>query len=163
MLPQEAETHSVAEDEVVNFRPRLLEAVHAAGLQVDSLEECLCVLVELTCGGFVQDRGKLPLQFPRVEEELPVDVLAQKGEVGLDDPRAGELRHLQLVERDPFLVRARLRNRQQRLAVTFGVLRTQPFLQLRVLLLERHSPARVEEVGNDPDDTRGVEHVHGRL
>ena len=49
------------------------------------------------------------------------------------------------------------------IAVTFGVLRTQPFLQLRVVLLERQSPARVEEVGNDPDDTRGVEHVHGRL
>ena len=49
----------------------------------DLVEERLRVVPELARGGLVEDLRELPLQLPRVEEELPVDVVAERGEIGL--------------------------------------------------------------------------------
>ena len=51
----------------------------------DLVEQLLRVVVQLARLGPLEDRRELALQLPRVEEELPVDVLAQRREVGLDD------------------------------------------------------------------------------
>ena len=60
-------------------------------------------------------------------------------------------------------MRARRFERQQRLAVARRVLLAQPVLQLPVLGVERRAALPVEQVRDDADDARGVEHVHGRL
>ena len=55
--------------------------------------------------GALEDGGELSLQLPRVKEECPVDVLAQRGELRLDDPRSGERRCREVVEAErPALV-----------------------------------------------------------
>ena len=98
-----------------------------------------------------------------MEEELPVDVLAQRGEVGLDEAPAGELRHRQVVEGDALPVLACLCERQQRLPLLLGMEVAQAILVGAVLGVEPHPPLRVEQIGHDAHDARGVEDVHDRL
>ena len=98
-----------------------------------------------------------------MEEELPVDVLAQRREIGLDEPAAGELRHGQVVEGHPLAVLARPREREQRLALLLGVEVAQSLLVDAVLAVEPRAPLGIEQVGDDADDARGVENVHDRL
>ena len=97
-----------------------------------------------------------------MEEERPVHVLAQDREVGLDDAAAGERRRGQIREVDAVPVGARLLEREQRLPRLLLVLDAQPLLELAVLLVQRLSPRGVEELGDDADHARGVEHVHRR-
>ena len=69
--------------------------------------------------------------------------------------------HRQLVVLERLAVRARGGERQQRPALLLGVLHAQPLLLLAVLGVERAAAHRVEQVGDDADDARGVEHVDG--
>jgi len=57
-----------------------------------------------------------------VEEELPVDVVPQRRELGLDDLRPCERRRLEVVERHLLLVCSRFRDREKRLPLLLGVL-----------------------------------------
>ena len=70
------------------------------------------------------------LQLPGVEEELPVDVLAQRREVRLDEPRARERRRREVVHVpvDRRSARRVPREREQRLAPLLGVQRAEPLL-----------------------------------
>ena len=158
---------SLVQDDVVALGVRGPEAEHAPRseepLVNDPVEQALRVVEELARRGLLEDRRELALQLPGVEEELPVDVLAERGEVGLDQAAAGELRHGQVVERDAVPVRARLRERQQRLALLLGVQVAQPILVGAVLGVEPHAPLGIEQVGDDADDARGVEDVDDRL
>src|SRR5207249_5902892 len=113
--PEHRQVHSVVEDDVVAVRARTPEAVDASRthptLLLDLLEQLFGVAEKLACGGAVggavQDGGELPLQLPRVEEEGPVDVLAQLRQLRLDHPRAGEWRRRQVIEpeRPPLVTR----------------------------------------------------------
>src|SRR5207253_12179 len=120
------------------------EAVDAPGgeraLAEDLLELLLCVVVELARGRLLEDRRELALQLPGVEEELPVDVAHELRRLDGALPDAGEGRDREVVEGDAVTVRARGFERQQRLAVTFGVLLAQPVLELAVLQVERRTP-----------------------
>src|SRR4029079_10817954 len=88
---------------------------------------------ELARCGRLEYRRELPLQLPGVEEELPVDVVAQRRQVGLDDTRARELGYVKVGERDTLPVRPRLGEREQRLAALLLVLLAQALLLLAVL------------------------------
>ena len=131
-------------------------AVHAASLQellVDDLtEQLLRVVVELTGGRLVEDRGELPLQLPGVEEELPIDVLNERRERRLEHLRAKQRRLRQVFERNALFVCACVLDREQRLALFLGVLFAEPFLKLPVLLRKRCLAGRVEQVRDDADD-----------
>src|SRR5439155_18026040 len=89
LLAQEAEARSLVQDDVVALGRRRPEAEDASRdeepLLDDPVEQALRVVEELARRGLLEDRRVLALQLPRVEEELPVDVLEQRGEVGLDE------------------------------------------------------------------------------
>src|SRR5207253_2307524 len=114
---------------------------------------------QLARGRLLEDGGELPLQLPRVEEELPVDVFAQRRELRLDDPCAGERRRGQVVERQLLTVRARLLDGKERLPLALRVLVAQAFLIVAVLRVEAAAPFGIEQVGDDADDARRIEHV----
>ena len=91
LLAEEAEARLVVilDNDVVAVGRRRPEAVDAArGEQAvpdDLVEQLLRVVVELARLRPVEDRRELALQLPGVEEELPVDVLAQRLERRLDE------------------------------------------------------------------------------
>ena len=140
LLAQEAEA-SLADDHVVAVGVRRPVAVDTAGLERpgrdDLAEEHLRVVVELAGGRVLEDGGELPLQVPRVEEELPVDERHELGHRRRDLAAPGERRRRQVVEPQVGPVRARGVEREQRLADLLGVLLAEPFLQLAVLRVER--------------------------
>ena len=88
LLAQAREARPVLEHDVVAVGVRGPEAVDAArGEQLvadDLVEQLLRVVVELARGGLLEDRGELALQLPRVEEELPVDVVDELRDARLD-------------------------------------------------------------------------------
>ena len=86
--------------------------------------------------------------------------MKSRAQLGLDGSHALERRLRQLVEAEWLRVRTRPGEREQRLAVALGVLDAQPLLRRTVLLVEPQLADRVEQVGDDADDARGVEHVH---
>src|SRR5262249_3809991 len=102
----------------------------------DAVEQALGVVPELPRGRLLENRGKLALELPGVEEELPVDVLAERPEVGLHEPVTGELRHRQVVECEAKAVLACASERQQRLALLLGVEVAEPVLVGAVLDVE---------------------------
>ena len=81
------------------------EAVHAAGdeelLGDDPIEQGVRRLEQVARGRallrMLEDRRIPPLQVPGVEEERPVDVAAELGERRLDEARADERRHREVV------------------------------------------------------------------
>ena len=142
--------------------PEAVDALGAEEAVADDLVELLHgVVVELARRGLLQDRRELPLQLPGVEEELPVDERPQLLQGRCNRPRAGERGHRQLVVGERLAVRAGRVERQQRPPLLLGVLHAQPLLLLAVVGVERLAAYRVEQVGDDADHARGVEHVHG--
>src|SRR5262249_51756076 len=129
----------------------------------DLVEELLRVLPELARRRLVEELRVLPLQLPRVEEELPVDVFAQRLELGLHHAHAGELRRRQVAELEPRAVRARLLDRAQRLALLRGVQVAEPLLVEAVVGVEALAALGIEEIRDDTGDARGVENVDDRL
>ena len=131
LLAEHGEADAALEHDVVPLGGRRPEAVDAARLEEpardDLVQELVRVRVELARrrpdGGVVEDLREAPLQLPGVEEERPVDVLAQEREVGLDDPRPGEGGRRQVLraplDRRP--VRARPLEREERLALLLAV------------------------------------------
>ena len=114
LLPQETEADLVAMDSVVILDndivavgrrgPEAVDAPRGEQPVADNLvEQLLRVVVQLARSRLLEDRRVAPLELPRVEEELPVDVLEGR----LEHPHAGERGHRQLVERDALVVRAR--------------------------------------------------------
>src|SRR5205823_4046186 len=83
-------------------------------------------------------------------------VLPQRREVRLDEAATGELRHGQIVERDPKPVLARPRERQQRLPLLLRVEIAEALLLGAVLAVEPLAPHRIEQVGDDAHDGRDV-------
>src|SRR5205823_14344592 len=127
-------------------RPEAVDAARGDELPVDDLvEQLLRVVPELTRGRLLEDRRELPLQLPRMEEELPVAVLAQRLERRLHDADTGELWRCELVEPDPLAILLRVGEPQQGLAFAFGVLLPQPLLGLPVLRVELPAAGRVDE------------------
>ena len=93
LLTQHREADAAVEHDVVALGPRRPEAVDAARLQrsvggdlveqlVRGLEE---VARDLALLRVVEDRRVAALELPGVEEERPVDVVAQHGDLLLDD------------------------------------------------------------------------------
>ena len=127
------------------------------------VEELLRVVVELAGRGLLEDRREASLQLPGMEEELPVHVPTQRGQIGLDDPRAGELRSLEGVELDLLAVLSRGLDRDERLPVALAMAGRGLLLLLPVLAVERGAALVVQQVGDDADDAGGVEHMDGRV
>ena len=100
-----------------------------------------------------------------MEEERPVHVVPEDGELRLDDAQPGEAGRLEVVgvPLDRRLALARARQREERLALLLAVELPQPLLRGPVLVIQALPPLRLEQVGHDADDPRGVEHVQGRL
>ena len=169
LLAQHREAHAVFENDVVSVSARRPEAVDATrvqqALRLDLAQQLLRVTEQLARRGAlrraVEDCRVLALELPRVEEERPVDVLAQRFEIRLDGARACERRLWQRVEINPPPAFPGSVERQH-LALDRCVLRAQLFLQCAVVAVELGAPARVEEVGHDANDARCIEHVHGR-
>ena len=78
---------------------------------------------------------------------------------GVDRARPDERRRRQIAVAGLDPIRARLGERQERLADLFGVLDAKPLLQLTVLHVERGSALRVEQRRDDVDDPARVEDV----
>ena len=101
----------------------------------------------------VEDRRVPALELPGVEEERPVDVLAERRDVLLDHARAGERRRREVVlvpvDRRP--ARPRLAQREQRLAALLGMQRAEAVLIGAVLRVEPGAPVAVEQVADDAD------------
>ena len=171
LLAEEAETRvgSVVTDDndIVALGRRRPKSEHATRreepLVDDPVEQALCVVVELARRRLVEDLREAALQLPRVEEELPVDVVAQRREVGLDNAAARELRHRKVGETDLVPVGAGLGERQQRFPLLLRVQVAQPVLLRTVVRVERLAPRRIEQRRDDPHHPRGVEHVHDGL
>ena len=112
LLAQEAEPCSLIQKNIVAVGARAPVAVHPAADQQavtrDLAQQRLRVVIELASLRTLEDRGELPLQLPGVEEELPVDDIAQGQQVGLDEANALERRGGHVVERQPMAVRARV-------------------------------------------------------
>ena len=91
LLAEEAKARVVVilDNDIVAVGRRRPEAVDTArGEQAvanDLVELLERVVVELARLGSLEDRRELPLQLPGIEEELPVDVLAQRLERRLDE------------------------------------------------------------------------------
>src|SRR2546428_523406 len=103
-------------------RPEAVDAARGDELPVDDLvEQLLRVVPELACGRLLEDRRKLPLQLPGVEEELPVDVLPQRLERGLHEAHACELGRREIVESDALAVFLRVGDPQHRLTLALGL------------------------------------------
>ena len=105
------------DDDVVTLGVRGPEAVRArrteAAVGDDAVEQGVGVVEELARGGLAQDRRVFALQLPGEEEELPVDHLAQRGQVRLDGPDPGERRDREIAVRDPLTIGAGLLQGQQ--------------------------------------------------
>jgi hypothetical protein len=123
---REARCVVIMDNNIVAVGRRRPEAVDAARGQQpvadDLVEQLERVVVELARRGLLENRGKLSLQLPGVEEELPVDVLAQRLQRGLDEAHSRESRRREIVELDAMPVLARLGDRQQRLAFLLRML-----------------------------------------
>src|SRR6266540_2075316 len=169
LLAKHRETDCVVtvDNDIVAVGRRRPEAVDAArGEQPagdDLAEQLERVVVEVPRRRLLENRRELPLQLPGVEEELPVDELAQRLERRLGEAHAGERRGDDVLELDAMPVFARLRDRQQGLAFLLRVLVTQPILKIAVVRCELLASNRVEQVRDDSDDARRVEHVHNGL
>ena len=173
LLAQHRKAQAVRQRDVVALRGGRPEAVHAPCLQElagdDLVQELVCVLVELAGrladDRVVQDLGEAPLQLPGVEEESPVDVLAQDRQRRLHDAEARERGRRQVlgVPLDRRPVRARASEREQRLALLFAVEHPQLLLGDAIVVVEAQAPLGLEQVRDDPDDARGVEDVQRRL
>ena len=153
LLAKHREPHAVVERDVIAVGVRGPEAVDAAGFQplirLDLVQQLLRVFEQLTCSsamrGVVENRWVLALQLPRVEEERPVDVLAQLRDLRLDDLCAGEWWFGQVGKRKPQSLGASFVERQQR-APGRRVLRAQLFLQREVVAFESLAALGVEQV-----------------
>ena len=88
----------------------------------DLVEQLVRVVEYFPRGRLLEYRRVLALQLPRVEEELPVDVWAQRRQVGLDTARTGEGRPGELVEEDLLAVSPRRFERRERATLLVGVL-----------------------------------------
>src|SRR5207302_3514453 len=92
--------------QVVPFGPSAPEPVDTPGGQLasgdDLVQQGLRVLVQVPRGGahlrVVEDGREAAAQLPGMEEEGPVDVLAEHLQPRLHDPGPGELRHRQVAE-----------------------------------------------------------------
>src|SRR5205807_6276888 len=121
LLPEHGEPHSVVERDVIAVGARRPETVDAACLEpavgLDLVEQLLRVAEELARGsalrGAVQDRRVLALQLPGVEEEGPVDVLAERSELRLDHLPARKGRLGKLAEWQQQALRARFGQREE--------------------------------------------------
>ncbi len=115
LLAEEAEPGPAVEKDIVAFAARRPEAEDALRAQArvahDLVEQLRGVVVELGCRGILQNRRELALQLPRVEEELPVDVVAEGRELRVDELPAREGRHRQVVVGHPEAVCTRLLER----------------------------------------------------
>jgi hypothetical protein len=106
LLAEEAEARArsvvTIDNDIVAVGRRRPEAEDTARdeqtLVDDPVEQALRVVEQLPRRRLLQDRRELPLQLPGVEEELPVDVLPQRCEIGLDETAARELGLRQVVE-----------------------------------------------------------------
>ena len=89
-----------------------------------------------------------------MEEERPVDVLAERRDVQLHHARARERRlgEIVLVPVDRRPARSRGTEREQRLAALLGVQRAQAVLIGAVLGVQPEPPVAVEQVADDADD-----------
>ncbi len=91
----------IPDHDVITVRVRRPEAVDRArldrALRDDAIEQRAGVVVELARGVTVlrvlENRGKAPLELPRGEEERPVDVRNDLGEVDVERLRAGKRRN----------------------------------------------------------------------
>ena len=137
-------------------------------IPLDAVEERVRRLEELArrlaLHRVVEDRRVAALELPDVEEERPVDVRSQLLERGLDEARAGEGRHREILgvpddRRAPFPGSAQ---RQQRTALALRVERSETLLLTAVLDVERGPALRVEQRADDADHARRVEDVDGR-
>ncbi len=160
--------------DVVTDRVRGEEADHPVGgqpLLLDQrVEHLLGVVVELarrlTGGRVVEDVGETALHLPGVEERLPVDVLAQLGQVVLvklpHTETLGGHRWGVVVPLDRGPVRTGLLQRQHRPLVLLGM----PFAQRGVVLLgrlqQRGPLLVVEQRGSHRHRTRSVLDPHHR-
>src|SRR5205823_2435743 len=138
--------------DVVDLGARAPEPVDAARVELNAIQERNSVVVELARSRLLEDRRELPFQLPRVEEELPVDVVAQRCAVDVDFACAEEWWDGHVVECDSLFVLTRGGERKQGLAVALRVLRAQAVLQLAVVPVERHAAPRVEQIADDADD-----------
>src|SRR5947209_496621 len=151
--PNAGRVHRVVERDVVAVGARGPETVNAACLEptvgLDLVEQLLRVAEELARGRAlrraVQDRRVFALELPGVEEERPVDVLAQLGELRLDHLPAHEGRLGKLAEREQQPPGPRV-GQGQKWATRGRVLRTQLLLQGGVFALELPAAAVVEQV-----------------
>ena len=85
---------------------------------------------------------------------------AQLGELRLDGTRAGERRDREVVVVERLAIRPSGVDRKQRPALLLRVELAQAFLVAAILDVEHAAPHGIEEIGDDADDARGVEHVH---
>ena len=125
------------------------------------VEQGVRVVEELARGGLAEDRRVFALQLPGEEEELPVDHLAQRGQVRLDGPDPGEGRDGEVAERDPLTVGAGLLQGQQGPPLGLLVLLPEVLLIGAVGGVQRRGPVVAEQVGNHADDAGRVEDVDG--
>ena len=113
----------------------------------------------------VEDLGVAALQLPRGEEERPVDVGAELGQVGFDDAGAGERRLGQVLlppdDRRSALGRDPVG--QERLGLALGVELPEPVLVLAVDVVELRTAFGVEQVRDDAHDPGRVDHVDDGL
>ena len=153
LLAQHRKARAVLEDDVVALGGRGPETIDAFGPQpvvgLDLVEHLLGVPKQLARDRAVrralQDGGELSLQLPGVEEEGPVDVLAQLRDPGFDDLRAHKGRRGQVVESELQPLRARIHEREQG-APRGGVLSSEPLLQRLVVAVEHVTAVLVKEV-----------------
>jgi hypothetical protein len=158
----------LVDDDVVVDRIRRPEGVHPLRgeelLVDDPLQQRLRVVEQVAggvaVGGMLEDRRVAPLQLPRGEEERPVDVIGELGEVDsleiapADEPRRRDLVIVPVVL-EP--VRTRLLEREQRLLLASRVLLPRGLL-LCVRAVELRLPV-AEQARRDVHGARGVEHV----
>jgi hypothetical protein len=138
------------------------EAVDAARLQRagggDLVEELVRVREEvardLALLGVVEDRRIPALELPGVEEERPVHVFAQRGDLLLDEPGSRERRRGEIlrVPLDRRAARPRLPERQHRLAPLLRVEGAEPILLDPVFRVQPRPPVAVQQVGDDADN-----------
>ena len=173
LLPEHREADVAVDDEVVVLGVRRPESVDAACLQRalggDLVEQLVRireqVARDLSLLRVVEDRRIAALELPRVEEERPVDVVAQRRDRLLGDPQAGERgrREILCLPLDARPASSRFADREHRLARLLRVERAQPVLLHAVLGVEPRAALAVQQVADDADDARRIEDVHGRL
>ena len=133
------------------------DVVGLSGLITPSLDEMVIVAKEMTrrdfripllIGGATTSKQHTAVRIAPAYDGTTVHVLDASRVIG--------------VVSDLLAVRPGLPQRHQRPALLVGVLLAQQFLLAAVAPVEVGGPARVEQVGNHPDDAGGVEHVHRR-